>query len=75
MNLDKWWAAGNVQYEKLHKKISACGWIKIGWIKLSLRPSWRCKKCNRQNTFTVWQHKDGRVWCNDCVVKDSRKVA
>ncbi len=73
MDFVKWWYAGNKQYEELHKRIAARGWIECGHIEISLRPGWRCKECNKQNIFTVWTHKDGRVWCNDCVVKDSKK--
>ena len=74
MDIVKEWYDNNVPDSNVKQKQLNKGWVKYGFVLISLRPEYICEGCKTKNpyTYTVWLNKDGRKWCNDCVIQDSK---
>lgn len=67
LNSETKWYKNDLPDEKDRQRLIKAGWIKYGFVLISLRPNWKCQECRTQETFTIWLNEDGRIWCNDCV--------
>jgi len=65
------WYENDIPNAKERQKLIKVGWIKYGFIKISLRPNWKCPECGKQDTFSVWLNEDGRIWCNFCLMRSA----